>query len=96
MSTRETRLQRGRRQADAITARLLEGLRSARITMNVSQRAVARVLGWSHTRYQRFEANLLANVSIADICQAAAVLGLELGAGLYPVGDGLWTRGTKR
>lgn len=72
-----------------LTARLLSEVRVARLTRNVSQRAVATELGWSHSRFQRFESNTDGGLALADICQVGAVLGLELGAGLHAVGDGL-------
>ena len=55
-------------------------------------KAVAGEVGWSESRYRRFEAGEIA-ITIGDVAVVASVLGLKLGAGLHPVGDGLVDRG---
>jgi transcriptional regulator with XRE-family HTH domain len=52
------------------------------VIANVSQRALARQLGWSASRYRRFEIGQSRDTTFSDVSAAAAVLGLELGAGL--------------
>ena len=49
-------------------------------------------MGWSQTAYRRFEGGE-SETTIRDLSTAAAVLGLELGAGLHPVGDPLRDKG---
>jgi transcriptional regulator with XRE-family HTH domain len=93
MATCETRVGRGHHRARVLTGRLIDDLRSARLAANVSQRALAEELGWSHSRYRRFESGATASVTIDAVSVAASVLGLEIGAGLYPIGDGLVDRG---
>ena len=53
---------------------------------------MAEALGWSQTTYRRFESGAVVS-SIVDVACAAAVLGLELGAALYPAGDPIRDRG---
>jgi transcriptional regulator with XRE-family HTH domain len=93
VATRETRTQRGLRLAKGVRVRLLGEIRHARVAANVSQRKLATALGWSHSRYRRFEANLLAALDISDISLVASHLGLELSASLFPVGDALLDKG---
>ncbi len=93
MATRETRLHRSRHRAQELAARLAREIRTARFSANASQRAMARELGWSASRYRRFESDSSGNASILELSEIAAVLGMELGAGLHPVGDGLVDRG---
>lgn len=87
MATRETRADRGRRRGRQVGARLLGEIRGARLAANVSQRSVALALGWSHARYGRFENDRLRHLAIEDVAAVAALFGLDLGAGLHPVGD---------
>jgi transcriptional regulator with XRE-family HTH domain len=93
MATRESRAERGRRRGEQIESRLLNDLRSARVTADVSQRGMASLLGWSQTEYGRLEGGLTANVSIPDVAAAASILGLELSADLHPYGDPIFDRG---
>lgn len=76
-----------------MTARLLEELRTARVTADISQREVAAALGWSQSEYFRFENRRTRATSIVDVSAVASVLGLELGAGLHPIGDAIRDRG---
>jgi hypothetical protein len=55
VGSKETTLGRGRRVADQVTGRLLGELKHARMVANLSVRAVAAELGWSHMRYVRLE-----------------------------------------
>ncbi len=66
---------------------MLGELRTARANANLSQNQVARELGWTRSRYARFEADALADVGIEDMCLSAAVLGMEVSVGLHPVED---------
>jgi transcriptional regulator with XRE-family HTH domain len=96
MGTRETRRQRGRRRGDQLIRRLVSELRAARMASGVSQRALARELGWSQSEVVRFEQFLYPAASIARLSEAASALGLELSAGLSPRGDGIRDQGQQR
>jgi transcriptional regulator with XRE-family HTH domain len=89
VATRETKADRGRRNGRDRATRLLSELREARLSADVSQRSLARALGWSHTRYCRFENDRAGSASVVELGAAAAVLGLKLSAGLYPEGEPL-------
>jgi transcriptional regulator with XRE-family HTH domain len=91
--TRETKLQRGKRRAETVSTRLLTELRAARVGSNLSQRTVAKSLGWSHTKYSRLEASTSAQLSLHDVGVAAAALGLELSAQLHPAGEAQLDKG---
>lgn len=93
MATRETRLDHGKRRGRHIAAKLLNELRTTRTAANVSVRAVAHELGWSHARYARFENNEVAVIGIGDMAAAGAILGLDLTADLYPSGFAIRDRG---
>jgi hypothetical protein len=60
---------------------------------NVSQRAIATILGWSQTDYWRFENARTRATSIVDISAVGAALGLELSAGLHPHGEAIRDKG---
>jgi transcriptional regulator with XRE-family HTH domain len=96
MATCETRLNRGRRRGRDLSAALLNDIRAARTAANVSVRHIARALGWSHSRYARFESGQLESVEVRDVAEAGAVLGLELSARLYPVGDPIRDAGQQK
>ncbi|MEP7158110.1 MAG: helix-turn-helix transcriptional regulator [Chloroflexota bacterium] len=89
MGTSETRVERGRRNGRMAAAKLLWEIRVARVTANVSQRTMARRLGWSHVRYGRFERNATREVSIQNLAAVASLLGLELSAGLHKADDSI-------
>lgn len=94
MSTRETRLQRGRRRGTALVVATIGELRAQRISLGVSQRTLAAQLGCSQSEYSRFE--LAANpgaVGAVRLTEVAALLGLDLSLGLHPAGDPLRDKG---
>lgn len=76
-----------------MSATLLAELRATRMKANASMRATARELGWSPSRYRRFEAEKGGDPTLRELYVVAAVLGLELSAGMHPVADGLVDRG---
>ena len=55
---------------------------------NLSARAVGEQIGWSHSRFLRFESGR-ARASIEDFAAVGAVLGLQLSVSLHPNGDGI-------
>src|SRR5215218_5843928 len=92
VGTRETRLERGRRRGLETQNRLLAEIRQARLTAGISQRDLATMLKWSQAAYWRFE-TLRSPPSFVDVSCVASVLGLELGAGLHPLGDPIRDKG---
>lgn len=92
MATRERPAERGRRRGAAVVHRLLHEIRNARISGDISTRAMAQALGWSTSAYRRFEAGAVATTLI-DVGAAAALVGLELSASLFPAGQQIHDRG---
>ena len=93
MATRETRQQRGRRLGDEVMRRLVSELRTARQAASLSQQAVAADAGWVQSELHRLERFEFQSVSIPKLGALAAVLGFELRASLYPVGESLRDKG---
>jgi transcriptional regulator with XRE-family HTH domain len=93
VGTRETRVQRGRRKGDAVVRRLVGELRVARQNAGVSQRALAADLDWTQSEVNRLEQVKFQSVPIGRLCEVASVLGLELSANWYPVGDSIRDKG---
>jgi len=93
VATRETKADHGRRRGQQLVARILDELRTARVTADISQRTLASSLGWSQTEYWRFENGRARANSIVDVTAVAAVLGLELSVGLHPVGEPIRDKG---
>jgi transcriptional regulator with XRE-family HTH domain len=95
VGTRQTRLERGRERARELRAISLTELRNARITAGSSQRALARLLGWSQSRYSEWERNLI-DPALSEICEVASLLGLRPGLSFHPIGDPLRDAGQSR
>jgi transcriptional regulator with XRE-family HTH domain len=93
MGTRETRRQRGRRRGEQLVRRLIGEIRNAREENGVSQRALAAELDWSQSELNRLEQYRFPAVSLPRLCELAAVLGLEVSAGLHPDGDAIRDKG---
>lgn len=93
MPTRESNADRGRRRGRQLSAGLASQLREARVTGGLSQKALARGLGWSQQNYSRFELEQLDSVTLIDICVAASVLGLEPSVTLHRIGPALRDKG---
>lgn len=91
MATRERPIDRGRRQGNDLGTRLIAELRRERVNADLSQRAVARVLGWSQARYWRFERHN--DALLSEIAAVAALLGLDLSAGLHRTSEAITDRG---
>jgi transcriptional regulator with XRE-family HTH domain len=94
MSTRETRLHRGRRLGEERVRWLVGELRRQRTQAGLSQRAVAAAVNRSQAEIWRLEhlANV-ANVSFVEAAELAAVLGYEISIGLHPSGPPIRDRG---
>jgi transcriptional regulator with XRE-family HTH domain len=94
MGCRETRLGRGTGRGKALTARIVAELVEARKTAGVSQRSIANLLGWSQSDLSRIERLVQpGSISLIDLSQCAAVLGLELSVGLHPAGEPIRDKG---
>ena len=77
---------RGVRQAAALIPALGAELRDARLSLNLSQAAVAEAAGVSHPAIGRIERGASPFVSISRLAVVASILGLRLSIRAYPVG----------
>lgn len=94
MGTRETRLDRSRRQAEERVRALVGELVQARLVAGVSQRQLAAMLGCSQSEISRFERVAQpTSVTFADVYAIAAALGLEPSITLHPFGPALRDKG---
>ncbi|HVM31032.1 MAG TPA: helix-turn-helix transcriptional regulator [Candidatus Limnocylindrales bacterium] len=89
VSTRESRVTRGRRRGVELQTRALSELRQRRILLGVSQSAVGAQLGWSQAKVWRAEASTARGPTLIELSEMASVLGLELSLGLHMLDDGL-------
>ena len=64
-----------------------EELRRARFSAGLSQRALGRIVGLSHSAISRLERGELQRVTVERIAVVAAALGLDLRIGLFPSGS---------
>ena len=92
MVSRGRRVDRARARGAAASQLVLAELRAARRDRNVSGAAIAAVLGWSPSRYSRFERGLTDDVAIAEATVALDAVGLDLSVRVYrgglPIRDG--------
>jgi transcriptional regulator with XRE-family HTH domain len=93
MTTRETRVHRGRRRGQGLVARAIAELRDARLTAGLSQSAVAHELGLAQANLWRLEAGQVSEVTLVRLSELASVLGLEVSVGLHPIGDPIRDKG---
>jgi transcriptional regulator with XRE-family HTH domain len=93
VTTKETRLGRGRRRGQMLARRAIRELREARLVAGLSQSAVARELGLDASNVWRLEADGLADLGIVRLSEIASVLGYEVSLGLHPVGDPVRDKG---
>jgi transcriptional regulator with XRE-family HTH domain len=96
VGTREGRKDRGRRRGEELLRRLIGELRTARQAVGVSQEAVARELGCAQSEVSRLERFEFGTVSLVRLSEIASLLGLEISAGLHPLGDALRDAGQER
>ena len=87
MPIRESAVERGARRARQLLARVALELDDARRAAGLSLRELARRLGVSSDRVQRALRGDAGALTIDFAARMAAVLGLQLGVGLYPDGD---------
>jgi transcriptional regulator with XRE-family HTH domain len=95
VASKSTQLQRGRRQGLAVKGRLLGELRDARMVLGISQQQLAQALGCSQSIVSRRESAVPGDIDVVTVAETAALLGLELSAGLHPVGQALRDRGSR-
>lgn len=92
MATKQTCVIRGRRRGEMLVSRTLSELIDRRAFLGVSQRTLARELGWSQAHAWRYEANQVA-VTLVGLSEMASVLGLELSIGVHELGDPIRDKG---
>ena len=92
MTSKVTRLSRGRRRGSMLVARTVGELRDRRLTLGISQRSLADELGCSQPYVWRIEAGR-AEPGIVRLSEMASVLGLELSIGVHDIGDPIRDRG---
>ena len=93
MPAKDERSSKGLLIGDRIVAAVLTELRNARHDANLSQAALAKKLGWTQTRYSRFERNA-DPITVEDVCLVSIVLGLKPRFDLYRVDEGLRDQGS--
>ena len=93
MVTRESRKARGQRRGAEVVAATTRALRDARVTLGISQAALASELGWSQSFVSRVDRNKVPQVSLLDISMVASVLGLEPSLSLHRIGPAIRDRG---
>jgi transcriptional regulator with XRE-family HTH domain len=87
MGTAEHAYSRGARRAASIRADLGAEIRQARIAHGLSQKHVARAARISRSQLSRIERAENARLSVLILCRLLAVLGMELSARAFPVGQ---------
>ena len=94
MATRETRRQRGRRRGLIVARSLVEQLADARRAAGVSQATLGKALERSQSAVCRFEGGRsLEYLSVVEVAEIAAMLGLDFSASLHPTGDPIRDKG---
>ncbi|MDQ3937322.1 MAG: helix-turn-helix transcriptional regulator [Chloroflexota bacterium] len=75
-------------------SQLIYELREQRISLGLSQRALASELGCSQSEYSRLErTSQPGNVSFVRVAEVASLLGLTLSASLHPEGEPIRDKG---
>jgi transcriptional regulator with XRE-family HTH domain len=88
MSSRESRVDRGRRRGREIVRTLVAELVGERRSAGVSQDRIAAQLGTSQSEVSRLERLVNPDgVSAVDLCAYGALLGFDFSARFYPNGD---------
>ena len=95
MSAKDDRVGKGQILGTKVVALLAAEIRDSRQDANLSQVAVAKRLGWSQTRYSRFERNV-EPITVEDVFVVATVLGLRPRFDLYRVQEGLRDQGSQK
>ena len=87
MPTNERAADRGRRRCRESLQRVRVDGRQARTAAGLSQRAVAKAIGVSHSKVGRFERGAVRDPSLELMAAYCAVVGLDLAMRAYPAGD---------
>jgi len=87
MTTRERRVDRGKRRASRALIAIGDEFREARMAARFPQGALGDLVGLSHSQISRVERGLVAGVSYATLATIGAVLGLDVPLRAYPNGD---------
>lgn len=87
MASRQRQAELGAARGRTIVADITRDARAARMAHGLRQTDVARALRISRSRYSRIERGLAPGLSIQMASRMLAVLGLELSARSYPVGE---------
>jgi len=95
MAAKDERVGRGRLIAIRTVEAVRTELRTARHDANISQAALAERIGWSQTRFSKFERNA-DPITVEDVCLVATVLGLKPSLNLYRVEEGLRDQASTR
>ncbi len=94
VATKQTRADRGRTRGKEVVTKLVAELVQARRSAGLSQKQLASLAGWSQAGVSRFEhLENITEISFIEVAIAASVLGKELGANLYPLGEPIRDRG---
>ena len=92
MSTRERRLDRGRRLARRFLLAIGEELREARIQAALTQRELGAAVGISASEISRIEHGESPHVAYETLAALGAALGLDIPLRAYPNGDAVRDR----
>ena len=87
MPVRNTAADQGARRGRFLRTRLAAELETARLAAGLSYRELARQLGVGHELVAKALRADPSALTVDFVARLAAVLGLELGASLHPVGD---------
>lgn len=93
MGTKETRAQKGRHRGIILSRRAITQLRDQRLSLGLSQAAIATAVGWSQQHYSRFERDQLEDLGLVQLSTVASVLGLEPSVTFHPAGPALRDKG---
>ena len=87
MPTRDRRLDRAIALSHEIAAYARSEIRSARVTVGLSQDDVGRSVDISGSQVGRFERGELDDLGLGQLCRLSAAVGLVPSIRLYPAGD---------
>lgn len=87
MGSRERAVDIGAARGRAMTAKVLDELRNARLDRDISEASLAATLGISASQYSRIERGLTRGVTIEQAAVLLAAVGLELSVRAFPAGE---------
>lgn len=86
VSSAERRHARGTRDGWKLLRELGDEIREARVASGLSQSALGRACGVSHTHIGRLERGEVAGASVLILCRVLSILGLRMSARAFPAG----------